>query len=57
MEVVPDDENNWYNIYVNDENCAKLAYENLKNCSEKQTSEKFVDAKKSAIAEYKSRYR
>ena len=57
VEVVSDDKNNRYNIYVNDEDCGNLLYKHLKNCSEEQMSEKFVDAKENAIEEYKKRHR
>ena len=57
VEFIPDDENDLYNIYVNDENCGVLAYKHLDNCSDKQIAEKFVEAKENAIEEYKKKHR
>ena len=57
VEFVPDDENELFNIYVNDEDCGVLVYEIIENCSEEQIAEKFSDAKENTIAEYKSRHR
>ena len=57
VDFVPDDDNEQFNIYVNDESCAKLAYENLENCSGERISEEFAHMKKNAIREYKSRHR
>ena len=57
VEFVPDDENNQYNIYVNDEDCGTLVYENLENCSDEQRAKELEKAKKNAIAEYKKKHR
>ena len=53
VQFIPDDKNNRYNIYVNDEICGVLPYEIIKNCSEEKIAEKFADARKSTIEEYK----
>ena len=56
VQFIPDDKNNRYNIYVNDEICGVLPYEIIKNCSEEKIAEKFADARKSTIEEYKRRH-
>ena len=56
VEVVPDDENNWYNIYVNDEICGVLLYKHLENCSEEQVAERSKMAEENASEEYKKRH-
>ena len=57
VEFVPDDDNEQFNIYVNNESCTKLLYKYLENCSEEQIAERSKMAEGSAIAEYKSRHR
>ena len=57
VDFVPDDENDQFNVYVNDEDCGTLVYENLENCSDEQRAKEFAKARKNAIAEYKKKHR